>query len=59
MIPIEPIPLHLIDDNEEMEDCVFCQFETLHWHIESNRPVCPLCSVANDVYDIQNAPFNY
>jgi hypothetical protein len=58
-IVIEPEPDSLNGGSGEYEDCIFCGYETIHWNKESNRPVCPLCSVVNEPEDITDAPFNY
>ena len=48
------------DDNTmDPENCIFCNEGTIYWNEETNRPVCPLCSVTNTVADIDNAPYNY
>lgn len=51
----EPEELSISD----MEYCIFCNEKTAYWHIESNRPVCPVCSVINKPEDINSAPYNY
>lgn len=56
----------VVAESEEMHDvtgayeqCIFCNEETKYWHEESNRPVCPVCSVVNTPADIVNAPYGY
>lgn len=44
---------------EYWENCIFCGLETSYWHLESNRPCCPQCSVTHEPGDIDNAEFNY
>ena len=60
-----PIPVEPEDDEitnlfgDCLENCIFCDTCTSFWHLESNRPVCPMCSVKYEPKDIDNAPFNY
>lgn len=58
-IPIYQEPKELSQFGKER--CIFCNHETIYWTIdpEINRPVCPLCSVVNNLSDIAKAPYNY
>lgn len=55
-IQVTPQPdadeLSLTLDNEL---CIFCNSSTAYWHEETNRPVCPQCSVQFSVDDIPYA----
>lgn len=35
------------------EKCHFCKLSTLHWHVETNTPVCIVCAQRYNVEDIK------
>lgn len=55
------IVLDTEDCKEDNELCIFCQNPTAYWTVsrEINRPVCPVCSLINNVSDVPNATYNY
>jgi hypothetical protein len=58
-IPIEPEHEDLHEATNVYELCVFCNRETRFWNIQTNRPVCPVCSVVYSPADISKAPYGY
>lgn len=37
------------------EDCVFCKECARHWHIETNTPICEVCSEIRETFEIDGA----
>jgi len=53
MITIKKEPKKLFEEFRVYEHCYFCQKSTNTWHIETNTPVCYICSIEKNISDIK------
>jgi len=59
MISVKKEPIDMYKNTRVLECCIFCNKETMYWHVKTNRPICKQCSNLYLEKNIKEAKYNY